>query len=204
MTRLKTAKEATRSREDSDFTVLYFILLTLLCVFLFIGFYWLKQRWNRRFERQLQARIRHVKTAEFEKKKKDIDDKILKKKIVDTHKTVNATLNDCSQSQEEDEDLECIPLQNLDTKECIICFQDFMHGDVLSISTNAKCPHVYHAECITMWIISAKDGQNGCPTCRRHYLEHSECSEVTMRTSRMDSRESIGAVSASEEVMAEV
>lgn len=79
MTRLKTAKEATRSKEDSDFTVLYFVLLTLLCVFLFMGFYWLKQRWNRRFERQLQARIRHFKAAEFDKKKKDLDDKILKK-----------------------------------------------------------------------------------------------------------------------------
>lgn len=77
--RLKTAKEATRSKEDSDFTVLYFILLSLLAIFLFMGFYWLKQRWNRRFERQLQARIRHVKAAEFDKKKRDIDDKILKK-----------------------------------------------------------------------------------------------------------------------------
>lgn len=44
-----------------------------------MGFYWLKQRWNRRFERQLQARIRHVKAAEFNKKKKDLDGKILKK-----------------------------------------------------------------------------------------------------------------------------
>lgn len=124
---------------------------------------------------------------------------------MDTSKSVNGTLmNDYSQSQEEDEDLQCIPLQNFDSKECVICFQDFMHSDVVSISTNAKCPHVYHVECITMWIISAKDGQNGCPTCRRHYLEHSECSEVTTRTSRMDSRESIGAITASEEAMAEV
>ena len=77
--RLKTAKEATRTKEDSDFTVLYFVLLALLAIFLFMGFYWLKQRWNRRFERRLQARIRHVKAAEFDKKKRDIDDKILKK-----------------------------------------------------------------------------------------------------------------------------
>lgn len=123
---------------------------------------------------------------------------------METHKDLNGTtLDDCIQSQE-DEDLECIHLQNLHNKECVICFQDFMHSDVVSISTNPKCPHVYHVDCITMWIISAGDGQNGCPTCRRHYLEHSECSEVTMRTSRMDSRESTGVMSANEETMAEV
>ena len=79
MTRLKKANESSRSSEDSNFTVLYLILVTLLCVFLFMGFYLLKQRWYRRFERQLQARIRHFKIVEFEKKKKDLDDKILKK-----------------------------------------------------------------------------------------------------------------------------
>lgn len=59
------------------------------------------------------------------------------------------------------------PTENLDsTKTCPICFEAYVIGDEICSSRNTACPHVYHAACLTHWLMK----HNDCPLCRADYL----------------------------------
>lgn len=53
---------------------------------------------------------------------------------------------------------------------CHICLASFKDQDLVAISNNAKCRHVYHKDCISTWLLKHDE----CPACRQKYLETSE------------------------------
>ena len=46
---------------------------------------------------------------------------------------------------------------------CPICFEEFQLGDVVSLSPNRECLHVFHHECIKEWLLR----NINCPICRK-------------------------------------
>merc|ERR1712238_62904 len=59
---------------------------------------------------------------------------------------------------------------------CVICLEEFVKDDVIVLSHNANCNHIYHKECMVQYLASnaqRKDTDildithNPCPTCRR-------------------------------------
>jgi len=50
---------------------------------------------------------------------------------------------------------------------CSICLNPYNAHEWISTSNNIKCKHMYHKECIEEWLMK----QDGCPVCRRPYLE---------------------------------
>lgn len=49
--------------------------------------------------------------------------------------------------------------------DCPICLAPFEVGDNVS-SSNTKCPHIFHYECIRQWLLCKKE----CPLCRNEFL----------------------------------
>jgi len=50
---------------------------------------------------------------------------------------------------------------------CAICMSEFEDGDLVCGSNNAHCiDHYFHQDCIVEWLMS----NNGCPCCRRRFL----------------------------------
>lgn len=53
-----------------------------------------------------------------------------------------------------------------DDRECPICMEEFVVGDIVSWSSYERCSHVYHHQCIKEWLVS----HNTCPFCREVFL----------------------------------
>mmetsp|Transcript_2904 Transcript_2904/g.3327 ORF Transcript_2904/g.3327 Transcript_2904/m.3327 type:complete len:200 (-) Transcript_2904:27-626(-) len=73
--------------------------------------------------------------------------------------------------------------------ECSICLNEYKVGDRLCWSPNKNCPHAFHAECITQWLLTLGKGQTvvfrrdmsihcdfkmQCPVCRGNFIRTSE------------------------------
>jgi len=54
-------------------------------------------------------------------------------------------------------------------KTCAICLEPYKVGDEICWSKNEKCPHAFHLDCMTEWLMENDD----CPLCRENYLEES-------------------------------
>lgn len=72
---------------------------------------------------------------------------------------------------------------------CPICFATFEDGELVSVSNNAECSHMFHRDCITEWLLK-QDGST-CPVCRRIYLKHDEgdataCAEDEVKEMSVD------------------
>jgi len=52
--------------------------------------------------------------------------------------------------------------------ECGICLIPFQHQDLVGSSTNDKCCHYFHKDCITEWLSMANN--DDCPFCRETFL----------------------------------
>jgi len=52
---------------------------------------------------------------------------------------------------------------------CPICLESYKEGDEICWSKNEKCPHAFHLDCMTEWLMENDD----CPMCRESYLEDS-------------------------------
>ena len=68
--------------------------------------------------------------------------------------------------------------QNMVPGMCIICFDEFITGDVIVWSDNKKCEHFYHKECLVPYLAhnaqpktysTLNVNNNPCPTCRQNY-----------------------------------
>jgi len=68
--------------------------------------------------------------------------------------------------------------QNMVPGMCIICFDEFITGDVIVWSDNKKCEHFYHKECLVPYLAhnaqpktysTLNVNNNPCPTCRQKY-----------------------------------
>ena len=42
---------------------------------------------------------------------------------------------------------------------CVICYEDFQEGDIV---TTLPCAHVFHIDCIKVWILQ----HGNCPVCK--------------------------------------
>ena len=73
--------------------------------------------------------------------------------------------------------------ENID--ECIICFNSFNYGDLLSSSSNKSCVYSFHKACIIEWLMK----NDTCPVCRCDYLSTStnEANETKVSVSSGDS-----------------
>mmetsp|Transcript_20513 Transcript_20513/g.30053 ORF Transcript_20513/g.30053 Transcript_20513/m.30053 type:complete len:158 (+) Transcript_20513:57-530(+) len=60
---------------------------------------------------------------------------------------------------------------------CHICLEDFKSGDVIGSSKNSNCPHMFHEECITNWLIIP---HNECPVCKAPFLVRGERRDDTV------------------------
>lgn len=63
-------------------------------------------------------------------------------------------------------------LNNRDTVPivCAICLEKFKVNDELAFSSNHKCSHVFHLDCITEYIGKTKGAEKPCPCCRQWFL----------------------------------
>ena len=68
--------------------------------------------------------------------------------------------------------------QNMVPGLCIICFDEFITGDVIVWSENKKCEHFYHKDCLIPYLAHNAQPKtystlnvtnNPCPTCRQNY-----------------------------------
>jgi hypothetical protein len=49
---------------------------------------------------------------------------------------------------------------------CQICLDDFAVGDEVRASRNSQCRHLFHSDCIVLWLAN----QDLCPVCRQDFL----------------------------------
>jgi hypothetical protein len=57
---------------------------------------------------------------------------------------------------------------------CLICLNDFDEGDEIRASKNTECRHIFHKECMTVWL----KNKNECPICRQDFLSCSSSSII--------------------------
>ena len=57
--------------------------------------------------------------------------------------------------------------------ECPICWEEFHASDLVCVSNNPKCNHVYHPYCMERWLIR----HSRCPVCRHKYLRAAKSQE---------------------------
>ena len=62
-------------------------------------------------------------------------------------------------------------VENLRTHMCThpICLEVFKEGQDLSISKESKCQHIFHSECLQLWLKK----HDACPCCRVTFIDES-------------------------------
>ena len=53
---------------------------------------------------------------------------------------------------------------------CAICIDHYEEGDVVVWSSNPKCVHAFHRECVTDWLIKMQP-ETPCPCCRQEFTD---------------------------------
>lgn len=70
--------------------------------------------------------------------------------------------------EDEDGKLRCV------SGHCAVCIAEYTAGDSVVWSTSEKCPHVFHDECILMWL---SKGKKRCPICRNIFAPTKNASD---------------------------
>jgi hypothetical protein len=52
---------------------------------------------------------------------------------------------------------------------CAICLESYSPGDSVVWSSNPKCCHVFHTDCMVHYLVRVKNGGTSCPTCRQTF-----------------------------------
>jgi hypothetical protein len=50
---------------------------------------------------------------------------------------------------------------------CSICLANYSVGEEVTWSANALCQHVFHRECISLWLANKRRSNQCCPCCRQ-------------------------------------
>ena len=53
--------------------------------------------------------------------------------------------------------------------ECSICLCEYSVGSDIVWSSNPQCDHVFHEDCIELWLMKQREGPL-CPCCRRDFV----------------------------------
>lgn len=56
---------------------------------------------------------------------------------------------------------------------CAICLCSYEVGDVVTWSSNPRCVHAFHRECVTDWLIKMQP-ETPCPCCRQEFTDLEE------------------------------
>jgi hypothetical protein len=72
-------------------------------------------------------------------------------------------------------------------KQCPICIDEYEIGDEICSSPNEECPHVFHVDCMTQWLLKHGD----CPLCRADYLEPSKKADGIRHEGHVDGRDTV-------------
>jgi hypothetical protein len=93
-----------------------------------------------------------------------------KSKALDTSTLVSESLsmNTSTKSLDLDEDVSIhyTPESLYSPRTCPICLDDYEAGDDICWSSNKKCHHAFHLDCMSAWLMNNDD----CPLCREDYL----------------------------------
>ncbi|KAL7486386.1 hypothetical protein ACHAW6_013436 [Cyclotella cf. meneghiniana] len=82
--------------------------------------------------------------------------------------------------------------QRIIPNQCAICLCDYTIGDLIVLSPNKACPHVFHRECIVEWLVKMQD-RTPCPCCRQPFIElENERMKSDLRARREMSEEELG------------
>jgi hypothetical protein len=52
---------------------------------------------------------------------------------------------------------------------CAICLESYSPGDSVVWSSNPKCCHVFHTDCMVHYLVHVRNGGTSCPTCRQTF-----------------------------------
>ena len=70
-----------------------------------------------------------------------------------------------------------IPLTRIDlfkcSNICVICHEEYKADDEVVFSSNVKCNHVFHIDCMAECISQTKGAKKPCPCCRQCFLDAS-------------------------------
>ncbi len=95
-------------------------------------------------------------------------------KIVGLNIGMDTLENSFAKSMSQDDSLEAIyELGETHAEEqlsCSICLENFETGDCLAWSTELRCMHVFHSNCLTPWLMTNDD----CPICRTSLIKDSD------------------------------
>ena len=56
---------------------------------------------------------------------------------------------------------------------CAVCLSDYRVGDVVTWSSNPKCVHAFHRDCVVDWLIKMQP-ETPCPCCRQEFTDLEE------------------------------
>eukprot|EP00586_Coscinodiscus_wailesii_P020398 CAMPEP_0172502578 /NCGR_PEP_ID=MMETSP1066-20121228/161145_1 /TAXON_ID=671091 /ORGANISM="Coscinodiscus wailesii, Strain CCMP2513" /LENGTH=276 /DNA_ID=CAMNT_0013277881 /DNA_START=21 /DNA_END=851 /DNA_ORIENTATION=+ len=73
---------------------------------------------------------------------------------------------------------------------CAICISEYEIGDEVVWSSNPECKHVFHLECMLMWLM--KKDEPLCPCCRREFIEFDEIVPSAINNGDITSRIAAG------------
>ena len=61
---------------------------------------------------------------------------------------------------------------------CAICLDNYEIGEAVAWSSNPKCSHAFHSECLLDWFSTRRRKQYFCPCCRQNYFEKRNCHDT--------------------------
>merc|ERR1712125_182804 len=59
---------------------------------------------------------------------------------------------------------------------CAVCLSEYRVGDVVTWSSNPKCIHAFHRDCVVDWLIKMQP-ETPCPCCRQEFTDLEEIRE---------------------------
>jgi len=113
---------------------------------------------------------------------------IVEEENIVTKKVAASATDNCS-NLEEIFELQHIPVpgprpgekeQRRVPSSCAICLESYRPNDSIVWSTNTNCVHVFHEQCISLWLL--KQFKPACPVCRQQFISLSPETLVSNQT----------------------
>ena len=83
-------------------------------------------------------------------------------------------LSNISNFQNDDDDNHPRSVSNF----CAICLEEYHEGETIVWSSNKKCQHAFHRDCLLNYLVKVKaENEFPCPCCRRNFFESTQDEE---------------------------
>ena len=159
--------EKTRS---SNYAILYSVGTALVIAIssLLVVALQMKREWSRN-----EANLHRLEELERRKsspqRRKRAISKLIETKIIMRRESEEGPI-----SSHNDDNL--MAIMSEDNNECPICLEVFEEGQDSSMSIKQTCHHIFHAECLELWLMK----HNDCPCCRVIFIDESTLLEDEM------------------------